>query len=57
MAAASELTPSEYIQHHLTFFTKPVGDGPFWALNVDSIVVSILLGLVGVGFVWWVVRG
>ena len=57
MAAASELTPSEYIQHHLTFFTKPVGDGPFWALNVDSLIVSILLGLVGVGFIWWVVRG
>ena len=22
-------TPSEYIEHHLTFFTKPVGDGRF----------------------------
>jgi F-type H+-transporting ATPase subunit a len=57
MAAGTELTPSQYIQHPLTFFTKPVGDGGFWALNVDSIAVSILLGLVGVGFIWWVVRG
>jgi F-type H+-transporting ATPase subunit a len=57
MAAGTELTPSEYIQHHLTFFTKPVGEGGFWTLNVDSLVVSILLGLVGVGFIWWVVRG
>jgi F-type H+-transporting ATPase subunit a len=58
MAAATELTPSDYIQHHLTFFTKPLaGDGGFWALNVDSLLVSILLGLVGVGFIWWVVRG
>ena len=57
MAAGSELTPSEYIQHHLTFFTKPVGDGGFWVLNVDSVIVSILLGIVGVGFIWWVVRG
>jgi F-type H+-transporting ATPase subunit a len=58
MAAGKELTPSEYIQHHLTFFTKPVGDGGgFWALNVDSIIVSILLGFVGIGFIWWVVRG
>jgi F-type H+-transporting ATPase subunit a len=56
MVAGSELTPSEYIQHHLTFFTKPVGDGAFWALNVDSLIVSILLGFVGVGFIWWVVR-
>jgi F-type H+-transporting ATPase subunit a len=57
MAAGKELTPSEYIQHHLTFFTKPVGDGGFWSLNVDSLAVSILLGIIGVGFIWWVVRG
>jgi F-type H+-transporting ATPase subunit a len=57
MAAGKELTPSEYIQHHLTFFTQPVGEGGFWALNVDSIAVSILLGLAGMGFIWWVVRG
>jgi len=57
MAAGSELTPSEYIQHHLAYFTKPLGDGPFWSLNGDSIVVSILLGILGIGFIWWVVRG
>src|SRR4249920_3994704 len=57
MAQATELTPSEYIEHHLSFFTKPVGDGAFWALNIDSLIVSILLGVVGVGFIWWVVRG
>jgi F-type H+-transporting ATPase subunit a len=57
MAAATELTPSEYIQHHLTFFQKPVGEGGFWSLNVDSLSVSILLGLAGMGFIWWVVRG
>ena len=57
MAAGAELTPSEYIQHHLTSFTKPVGDGAFWAINVDSLIVSILLGLVGIGLIWWVVRG
>src|SRR3954468_14100475 len=58
MAAASELTPSEYIEHHLAFFTKPVGEGGgFWTVNVDSLIVSILLGIIGVGFIWWVVRG
>jgi len=57
MAAEAELTPSQYIEHHLTFFTKPIGEGGFWALNVDSLIVSILLGIVGVGFIWWVVRG
>jgi F-type H+-transporting ATPase subunit a len=59
MAAGKDLTPSEYIQHHLTFLTRPVGEGGggFWAVNVDSLAVSILLGLVGMGFIWWVVRG
>jgi len=57
MAAGNELTASEYIQHHLSFFTKPIGEGGFWSLHVDSLVVSILLGLVGMGFIWWVVRG
>jgi F-type H+-transporting ATPase subunit a len=57
MAAGKELTPSEYIQHHLTFFTRPVGEGGFWSLNIDSIAVSILLGLVGLGVIWWIVRG
>jgi F-type H+-transporting ATPase subunit a len=57
MAAGKELTPSEYIQHHLTFFTRPDGEGGFWSLNIDSIAVSILLGLVGLGVIWWIVRG
>jgi len=57
MAAGKELTPSEYIQHHLTFFQKPIGDGGFWTLNVDSVLVAVLLGVVGIGFIWWVVRG
>jgi len=57
MAAATELTPSQYIQHHLTFLTKPVGDGGFWTLNVDSLSVAILLGEAGLGVDWWIVRG
>jgi len=57
MAAETQLTPSEYIQHHLSFFSEPLtGEGGgFWAL--DSLAVSILLGVIGVGFIWWVVRG
>ena len=57
MAAATDLTPSQYIQHHLNFFTKPLGEGGFWSVNVDSLSVSILLGLLGMGFIAWVVRG
>src|SRR5437868_2033443 len=58
MASGKELTPSEYIEHHLTFLTKPVsGDGGFWSINVDSLVTAGLLGFVGLGIIWWIVRG
>ena len=57
MAAGKELNPTDYINHHLTFFTKPVGEGGFWTLNVDSLVVAAIVGVVGIGFLWWVVRG
>ncbi len=50
-------TPSDYIGHHLTFFSKPVAEGGFWTLNVDSIIVAALVGLVGIGFFWWVAKG
>ena len=56
--AAGPQSPSEYIQHHLTFFQKPVvGEGGFWSINVDSVLTSVLLGVIGLGFLWWVVRG
>jgi F-type H+-transporting ATPase subunit a len=51
------LTPTEYIHHHLTFFTKPVGDGSFWTLHVDSLVTGLVLGIFAFGFLWSVVRG
>lgn len=48
---------SEYIEHHLSFFTKPAEGGGFWSINVDSVVTSIVLGIIGLGFLFWVVRG
>jgi F0F1-type ATP synthase membrane subunit a len=57
MAAGKEFNATDYIQHHLTFFRTPVGEGDFWALNVDTVVTSILLGILGLGLIWWVVRG
>jgi F-type H+-transporting ATPase subunit a len=50
MAAEEVLTPTEYIKHHLTFLTKPVGDVSFWSVNVDSLVVSALLGILAFGW-------
>jgi F-type H+-transporting ATPase subunit a len=56
MAAGNELTPSEYIRHHLTYFAEPVGPGGFWTLHVDTLIVSVLLGVLGMGVIWLVVR-
>ncbi len=55
--AIEQLTPTEYIGHHLTHGVKPLGGGGFWTLHFDSLSVSILLGFAGLGFLWWVVRG
>jgi len=54
--AASYASPSEYIQHHLTFLQKPVGEGSFWMVNVDTVVTSLILGFIGLGFLWLVTR-
>ena len=55
--AAQELNPTIYIGHHLTNRTVSLGDTPFWTLHLDTVVTSIVLGVIGFGFLWWVVRG
>ena len=55
--ASEQMTPSSYIGHHLGFNAKPVGDGSFWVLHMDTLVMSAILGVVIFGFLWWVVRG
>ncbi len=55
--AAEKVEPAEYIAHHLTYFKHPLGEGSFWMVNVDSIIVAVLLGFVGLGFFWWIARG
>lgn len=55
--AEHALTPSGYIAHHLSFNAKPIGDGSFWVLHYDTLIMSVLLGFVVMGFVWWIARG
>ena len=57
MASQAELTPAEYINHHLGFFTHSLGEGSFWTLHVDTLVMAVLMGVLGIGFLWWVIRG
>src|SRR5579862_6092166 len=56
--AAEHAGPAEYIAHHLSFLKHPVGEGgDFWVVNVDTIIVSAILGVVAFGFLAWVARG
>jgi F-type H+-transporting ATPase subunit a len=53
VAAESELNPTSYIQHHLTFLTKPVGEaGGFWSVNWDTIITTLIIAVVTFGFLW-----
>jgi len=56
VAAETDLTPTGYIQHHLTFLTKAGDAGGFWTVNVDTVVTSIFLGIVAFGLMWVVAR-
>jgi F-type H+-transporting ATPase subunit a len=48
--------PTDYIQHHLTFFAQPVRQGEFWTVHVDTVVTTLVLGLLAFGFLWLVTR-
>jgi F-type H+-transporting ATPase subunit a len=57
MAAEQQLDASTYIQHHLTFFAEPVREsGGFWTLHYDTLITSIVLGVLALGFLWLVTR-
>jgi F-type H+-transporting ATPase subunit a len=57
MAAGTEVTPTSYIQHHLSFQAKQVAEGGgFWTVNVDTLVTTLVLGVLCFGFMWWVTR-
>jgi F-type H+-transporting ATPase subunit a len=45
-------SPSEYVTHHLEHWTVSIGDGWFMKLNVDSLIVSVAIGLLGLGLFW-----
>jgi F-type H+-transporting ATPase subunit a len=52
-AATGPANSTEYITHHLTHYT--VGEG-FWSFHVDTIVMSVLLGLVTIAMFYSVSR-
>ena len=57
MASGTEsITPSEYIEHHLTNLRISVGEGGFWQLDLDSLIMSVIVGVIGLGVFWLVAR-
>jgi len=57
MAEEKALDATSYIQHHLTFFTEPISEsGGFWAVNYDTFITSVVLGVLCFGFLWLVTR-
>jgi F-type H+-transporting ATPase subunit a len=43
---------TEYIQHHLTHLTPHASEGGFWAVHVDSVTVSLALGVLFCLWFW-----
>ncbi|MCK4871000.1 MAG: F0F1 ATP synthase subunit A [Gammaproteobacteria bacterium] len=54
-------TEGEYVQHHLDYLqlnlhTFKLGDGGFWTLNLDTLVISILIGVLFIAVFYWAAR-
>ena len=43
---------TEYIQHHLTHLVPHASKGGFWAVHLDSITVSLVLGVLFCLWFW-----
>jgi F-type H+-transporting ATPase subunit a len=55
--ASENLTPAEYIQHHLKNLTISVDDSStFWTVHVDTMVTSVVVGLFMVFAFWLATR-
>ncbi len=52
-----QLDASSYIQHHLSFFAEPVREGGgFWTIHYDTVITSLILGVLVLGFLWLITR-
>ncbi len=55
------LTASSYIQHHLSFNAQGINGNEtnqgFWVLHYDTLIMSVVLGMLVMGLIWWVARG
>ena len=54
--AGESLNSSEYVKHHLHHWQVSLGDASFWTLNVDTLLVSIVLGFFFLGLMYMAAR-
>lgn len=58
--AEQALTPSSYIEHHLSFNAHGVNgnltNSGFWVLHYDTLIMSVALGILVMGMIWLVAR-
>ena len=47
---------TEYIQHHLTHLRPQASPDGFWAVHIDSVAVSLVLGMVFCLLFWLMAR-
>ena len=45
MAQGESLTTASYVKHHLNHWQLSFGEGAFWKLHLDTLLVSIILGV------------
>lgn len=54
--AEHALTPSGYIAHHLSFNAETFGKYDFWTIHWDTLITSVILGILVMGAIWLVAR-
>jgi F-type H+-transporting ATPase subunit a len=61
MSMPAQMTKEMYVAHHLqhlqlNLHNFTIGNGGFWTLNLDTMIISIVLGLLFVGSFWLVAK-
>ncbi len=54
--AQEQLTTTGYVKHHLQHWQVHLGDSKFWVLNLDTLVMSIALGILFLGIMFFAAR-
>lgn len=61
MVDKSPTSAAEYVQHHLSHLglnlhTLKWGNGGFWTLNIDTLIISVLTGAIFLYFFWKIAK-